>query len=100
MQEEACNLMLSTIKYQCCPHIEKSQLICTAIQLTGFYMRAKLALNLLNGTTEAAFLFILNLLNITSMLKTPSQYLGKIKFTIFNMIHNSVVIDESIIINN
>ena len=31
--------------YQCCPHIETSQLICTANQLTGFYMRATLALN-------------------------------------------------------
>ena len=29
----------------CCPHIETSQLICTANQLTGFYMRATLALN-------------------------------------------------------
>ena len=26
----------------CCPHIETSQLICTANQLTGFYMRATL----------------------------------------------------------
>ena len=32
-------------KCQCCPHIETSQLICTANQLTGFYMRATLALN-------------------------------------------------------
>ena len=33
------------IKCQCCPHIETSQLIYTANQLTGFYMRATLALN-------------------------------------------------------
>ena len=33
------------IKCQCCPHIETSQLICWANQLTGFYMRATLALN-------------------------------------------------------
>ena len=33
------------IKCQCCLHIETSQLICTANQLTGFYMRATLALN-------------------------------------------------------
>ena len=33
------------IKCQCCPHIETSQLICTANQLTGFYMWATLALN-------------------------------------------------------
>ena len=35
----------SPIKCQCCPHIETSQLICTANQLTGFCMRATLALN-------------------------------------------------------
>ena len=34
-----------TIKCQCCPHIETSKLICYADQLTGFYMRATLALN-------------------------------------------------------
>ena len=33
------------MKYQCFPHIETSQLICTINQLTGFYMRATLALN-------------------------------------------------------
>ena len=33
------------IKCQYCPHIETSQLICTANQLTGFYMRATLAMN-------------------------------------------------------
>ena len=32
------------IKCQCSPHIETSQMICTANQLTGFYMRATLAL--------------------------------------------------------
>ena len=37
-----------TIKCQFCPHIETSQLICIANQLTGFYMRATLALNELN----------------------------------------------------
>ena len=36
------------IKCQCCPHIETSQLICTANQLTGFYMRETQALNGLN----------------------------------------------------
>ena len=34
-----------TIKRQCCPHIETSKLICCANQLTGFYIRATLALN-------------------------------------------------------
>ena len=33
------------MKCQCCPDIETSQLICCANQLTGFYMRAKLAFN-------------------------------------------------------
>ena len=36
------------IKRQCCPHIETSQLICTANHLTGFYMSATLAFNGLN----------------------------------------------------
>ena len=36
------------IKCQCCPHIETSQLICCANQLTGFYMWAAQALNGLN----------------------------------------------------
>ena len=31
------------------PHIETSQLICTANQLAGFYVRATLALNWLSG---------------------------------------------------
>ena len=33
------------IKCQCCTHIETIQFICCANQLTGFYMRATLALN-------------------------------------------------------
>ena len=37
-----------TVKCQCCSHIKTSQLICIANQLTGFYMRAALALNGLN----------------------------------------------------
>ena len=36
-----------TIKCQCCPHIETSQVICCANQLTGFNMRATLALNII-----------------------------------------------------
>ena len=36
------------IKCQCFPHIEPSQLICSENQLTGFYVRAKLAFNGLN----------------------------------------------------
>ena len=33
------------VRCTCCPHIETSQLICTANQLTGFYMMATLAFN-------------------------------------------------------
>ena len=40
------------IKCQCCPHIETSQLICTANQLTDFYMRATLPSNGLNGNAS------------------------------------------------
>ena len=40
--------IFNPITCQCCPHIETSQLICTANQLTGFYMGATLALNGLN----------------------------------------------------
>ena len=36
------------IKWQRCPHVETSQLICYAKQLIGFYMRVTLALNGLN----------------------------------------------------
>ena len=38
------------IKFRCCPPIETSQLICCANQLTGFHMRAILALNGLNSS--------------------------------------------------
>ena len=41
-------LLFKPLKCQCCPHIETSQWICCANQLTGFYMRATLALNGLN----------------------------------------------------
>ena len=40
------------IKCQCCPHIETNQFICTANQLTGFYMRERLAFNGLNKNKE------------------------------------------------
>ena len=40
-----------------CPHIETSQLICKANQLTGFYMRVTLALN---GLTESRVWALLN----------------------------------------
>ena len=41
---------LTDFKCQCCPHIETSRLICRANQLTGFYMRATMALNGLSTT--------------------------------------------------
>ena len=41
-------------KCQCCPHIETSQLICFANQLTGFYMRATPAFNGLMPCTQLA----------------------------------------------
>ena len=34
-----------SIKCQCCPHIETSQLICCANKLTGFYMGATMVFN-------------------------------------------------------
>ena len=39
--------LLKAVKHLCCPHIETSQLICTANQLTGFYMRATKHKNIL-----------------------------------------------------
>ena len=42
----------------CCPHIETSQLVCTANQLTSFYLRATLALN---GLTLRARTLLKNL---------------------------------------
>ena len=41
-----------TIKCQCCPHKETTQLICCTNQLTGFYMRATLALSGLNMSVD------------------------------------------------
>ena len=46
------------IKCQCCPHIEKCQLICTSNQLTGFYMRATLARNGLTTSSEKLEIFV------------------------------------------
>ena len=36
---------LKPIKCQCCTHVETSQLIFTANQLTGFYVRATMVFN-------------------------------------------------------
>ena len=44
---------LYPIKCQCCPHIETSQLICTANQFTGFYMRATLTFNGINTVDQS-----------------------------------------------
>ena len=43
---------LKPITFQCCPDMETSQLICTANQLTGFYVGATLALNGLNPKSD------------------------------------------------
>ena len=43
------------IKFQCCPHIETSQLVCCANQLTGFYMRVTLAFKGLTHFSSVAF---------------------------------------------
>ena len=56
---------LSAVRYllhepftcQCCPHVETSQLICTANQLSGFYMRATFAFNGLKIITFGGVLF-------------------------------------------
>ena len=41
----SCRKTAEPIKCQCCPHIETSQLICFANQLTAFSMRATLVLD-------------------------------------------------------
>ena len=51
-----CLQLFQSIKYQCYPHIETSQLICCANQLTGFYMRPTLALNGLNTSSHKRLL--------------------------------------------
>ena len=48
------------IKCQCCPRIETNQLISTANQLTGFYMRATLTLK--EGDKDGAYFKIRKLI--------------------------------------
>ena len=43
---------LNSLNASHCPHIETSQLICSANQLTGFYMRETLTFNELNEQNE------------------------------------------------
>ena len=50
----------SPVKCQCCPHIETSQLICCANQLTGFYIRRTVAFNvaiLMNNNIHFVLIF-------------------------------------------
>ena len=54
------------IKCQCCPHMETSQSICCANQLTGFSMRAAMALNGLSAILKALFCSILINMAISS----------------------------------
>ena len=44
-RKETCIKFINPLNASVDPHIETSQLICTANQLTGFYMRATLACN-------------------------------------------------------
>ena len=53
---------------QCCPHKETSQLIRTTNILTGFYMRAILALNVLNINLPNIFALKCNLSKASSSL--------------------------------
>ena len=48
----------SKSKCQCCAHIGTSQLICMANQLTGFYMRATMAVNGLNANKKIGKIFM------------------------------------------
>ena len=55
---KANSCLFKPIKCQCCPHIETNQLICFANQLTGFCMRARLALNgLMVSVTMRSYLW-------------------------------------------
>ena len=49
-------IYISPLNASVCCHIETSQLICCANQLTGFYMRATLTFN---GLTSSAKVFLL-----------------------------------------
>ena len=60
------------IKCQCCSHIETSQFICCANQLTGFYMRATLAFNglILAELNQLIKLYSLGKLKIFTLILT------------------------------
>ena len=58
---------------QCCPHIETSELICCADQLTGFYMRATLALNRLNSLNETQTHYKTIWNSIQSCIQNPAK---------------------------
>ena len=74
-----------THSVQVFPHIETSQLICCANQLTGFYMRATLALN---GFKQLAFGWQiekqLSALKPLSLSSNKNYRLKEIKFFHFN----------------
>ena len=44
--------LTQTIKCQCCHHIETSRVVCSANQLTGFYVMATLVFNWLKRTNN------------------------------------------------
>ena len=61
--------LLDLIKHQSCHHIETSQFICRANQLTGFYMMAILVLNEL----KAPLLHLTTLCRIANQLNLPTN---------------------------
>ena len=78
--------MASSIKCQCWPHIETSQLIWTANQLTGFYMRAPLAFNGLTVHKLSEHGFWQNWVNFCDKMDLP------IRMTIiYNKIHPDAI---------
>ena len=74
------------MKYQCCHHIETSQLICYANQLTGFYLRAKLTfygLSVIMVLREfvCAVIFCGNTAVLLTLSNMFLKRLGKFNFT-------------------
>ena len=81
-EEHLLTFWFQLIKWQCCPHIETSQFIRTANQLTGFYMRATLALNRLS---------YLCLISDVSLVNWKSSTNQSMRRSLFEFIANSIV---------
>ena len=69
-----CEMLSQPIKCQCCPHVETSQLISCANQLTGFYMRATLALK---GLTSSKSLVTVSKLSDSRSIKAIKTWKTK-----------------------